>query len=390
MCIQAQQVSFTVNFFDNTVPGPRKLFNGFFLGSSLIYIDAVMITVSLSKFINNSASFGVVYVAYYHSTKAGNVTNNLFSDNRATFEVIASPVCQPGLVLSLGSSRCIQRSENWCRDLIGIVLAAFIAGIVLVIFMLALNMTVAVGTLNGILFYAHIVAANAETYFLPSIFKTPSFITVFISWLNFDIGFDISFNVSYSVVDFVYKALIQLAFPAYVVVLVIAVIVASEYSSKFAKIIGNGNPVAVLATMILLSYAKLLNAVLASFSLFYWKPAYGSRNLDITILGNINRVIEETINTATFKTLAYILLIVIILILFLCLIYITLVFSWQWLLQYQDRAICKWMKYQKLHLFLEPYHAPYIGEYRFWTGLLLFVRAFLYIIVLLNSLLIHV
>ena len=56
----------------------------------------------------------------------------------------------------------------------------------------------------------------------------------------------------------------------------------------------------------------------------------------------------------------------------------------QWLLQYQDRAIFKWVKYQKLRHFLEPYHAPYNGKYCYWTGLLLFVRAFLYLISLLN------
>ena len=47
---------------------------------------------------------------------------------------------------------------------------------------------------------------------------------------------------------------------------------ASECSSKFAKIIiGKGNPVAVLATMILISCAKLFKAILTSFSLLYWQ-----------------------------------------------------------------------------------------------------------------------
>ena len=155
---------------------------------------------------------------------------------------------------------------------------------------------------------------------------------------------------------------------------------ASEYSPKFAKIIGNGNPVAVLATMILLSYAKLLNAILASFSMFYWKPAYGSSNLDITVVGNINEMIEELNNTTNFKVLSYFWLVVNILALLLCVIYITLVFSWQWLLRYQDKTLLKWVKYQKLHHFLEPYHAPYIGKCRYWTGLLLLVRAVLYVI----------
>ena len=122
-----------------------------------------------------------------------NLTYNVFIDNRAAFDILIKSICRPGLSLSLGSSRCIQCSDNWRRDLIGIVVAAFIAGIALVIFMLALNMTVAVGTLNGILFYANIVAANADTYFLP--FRTPGFVTVFISWLNFDIDIDVCFCI---------------------------------------------------------------------------------------------------------------------------------------------------------------------------------------------------
>ena len=370
-------------FVDNTATGQRKLFNAVFVGSSLIYLDAVMITVSLNKFINNRVNFALVYIPYrYHYTAAGNFTN-VFSDNRAAYQVFFSSACQPGLTISLGSIHCIKCPEDWYRNMIGIVVVAFIAGIVLVIFMLALNMTVAVGTLNGIFFYAHAIAANADIYFLP--FKTPNFVTVFMSWLNLDIGFDVCFTASaLDEVVQISKALVRLAFPAYVILLVVIVIVASEYSPKFAKIIGKGNPVALLATMILLSYAKFLNAILASFSLFYWEPILGSRNVDVTIVGSAKTVIEEANNTTGFKVMTYFLLIVNILVLLLCVIYITLVFFWQWLLRYQDRAIFKWMKYQKLRHFLEPYHAPYNGKYRYWTGLLLFVRAFLYIIALLN------
>ena len=366
-------------FVDNIVTGPRKVFNRLLVGSSLVYLDAVMITVNFSKFANNRASFAVVYIPY-HYIVAGNLTNNVFSDNSAAYEVFVSPKCQQGLALSLGSNRCVQCSENWCQDLIGIVIAAIIAGILLVIVMLALNMTVAVGTLNGIFFYANIVAANVDTYF--SLFKSPDFVTVFISWLNLDIGFDICFSGSALVEKVhVFKALIRLTFPAYVILLVVIVIVASEYSSNFAKIIGKGNPVAVLATMILLSCAKLLNPTILSFSLLYRQPGYGSRNVDVTVLGN---VIEEINNTTGFQTLSYFLLMIIILLLLLCVVYITLVFSWQWLLRYRDRAIFNWVKYQKLRHFLEPYHAPYNIKYCYWTGLLMFVRAFVYIIAVLN------
>ena len=99
--------------------------------------------------------------------------------------------------------------------------------------MLALNMTVALGTLNGIFFYAHIiVSANVDTYLL---LVTPDFTTIFISWLNLDIGFDVCYYVNSNDLYQLYKALLQLVFPSYVIFLVIIVIVASECSFKFSK-----------------------------------------------------------------------------------------------------------------------------------------------------------
>ncbi len=144
----------------------------------VVYLEGDVIIMSLSSFTNNRVSDAVVCICYFITAK--NLTNNVFLNNGALYEIYINLVCRPGLGLSLGSqSRCIQCTEHWHLDLIGIVIAVFLAGIALVIFMLALNMTVAVGTLNGILFYANIVAANADTYFLP--FTTPNFATVFIS-----------------------------------------------------------------------------------------------------------------------------------------------------------------------------------------------------------------
>jgi hypothetical protein len=162
--------------------------------------------------------------------------------------------------------------------------------------------------------------------------------------------------------------------------------VACEYSPKFAKLISKGNPVAALATMILLSSAKFLDAVLPSFALLYWKPALGSLNVDVTVLGSIKTVIEEANNSTAFKIVSYLMFSLILIILPLYVGFSTLVFSWQWLsTQYQGNyTLLKWVKYQKLHHFLEPYHAPYNGKYRYWTGLLLFVRTILHVIALLN------
>ena len=124
-------------FIDNTVT------------CSVVYFYGGKITLRLSEFINNRAYNSVVELQY---TTAETLANNVFIDNRAAYEVyIRSFVCRPGYSISLSSSRCIKCSEHWHRNLVGIVIAALVAGIALVFIMLALNMTVAVGTLNGIL-----------------------------------------------------------------------------------------------------------------------------------------------------------------------------------------------------------------------------------------------
>ena len=58
--------------------------------------------------------------------------------------------CEPGLSLSLGSSLCLSCPIHWPALLTSITIAAILAGIALVTLLLTLNMTVAVGTLNGL------------------------------------------------------------------------------------------------------------------------------------------------------------------------------------------------------------------------------------------------
>ena len=122
--------------------------------------------------------------------------------------------CQPNYSLSLGSSKCIKCPDNWYELLVGIIIAAFFAGIVLVVLLLVLNLTVAVGTLNSIIFYANIIYASESEHFHQSHL---TFVPVFISWLNLDIGFDICF---FEGMDVYAKIWLQLAFPAYIVFLV--------------------------------------------------------------------------------------------------------------------------------------------------------------------------
>ena len=62
------------------------------------------------------------------------------------------------------------------------------------------------------------------------------------------------------------KTWFQLAFPIYNFILVILIILISSESSRFSNFLGHRNPVATQATLIQLSYTKLLFVVITSFS----------------------------------------------------------------------------------------------------------------------------
>ena len=172
--------------------------------------------------------------------------------------------CSENLSLALGSSRCLQCSNSYLS-----LLAAFaIAGIALVMLLLVLRLTVAAGTINGLIFYANSLAVNSAIFFQPQIkiANVPTgliaVLSVFIAWLNLDLGIETCF---YNGMDTYVKTWMQFAFPLYVWTLVGMIIVGSYYSGKVASIFGR-NPIAVLATLLLLSYAKLLRTVTAVLS----------------------------------------------------------------------------------------------------------------------------
>ena len=277
-------------------------------------------------------------------------------------------VCSSNVSLSLGSSRCVPCLDQWPIVLATILVASFIAGIALVALLLVLNFTVAVGTLNGIIFYANIIAANSST-FLP--FTKPNFITVFISWLNLEVGFDTCF---FPGMDAHWKTLLQLAFPMYVIFLVVMVIIISEHSTRFARLVAKKNPVATLATLILLSYSKFLNTVIMSLSFAILHYPDGSNHW----------VWLPDATVQYLKGKHIVLFVTAVLIISVGVVYTALLFSWQLLLRHQDKKVFMWTKHQKLCHFIEPYHAPYTFEQRYWTGLLLLARVLVYIVSAVN------
>ena len=276
--------------------------------------------------------------------------------------------CEPGLSLSLGSSLCLSCPIYWPALLTSITIAAILAGIALVTLLLTLNMTVAVGTLNGLLLYVNILSAN-RSILLP--FQEQNYITVLISWLNLELGIDTCY---FEGMDTYAKTWIQLVFPFYIMFIVALVIIISSYSSKFSKVIGKKDPVATLATLILFSYATLLQVIFRVFS--FGTLTYADGTVKVVWLP------DATVGYLDGKHIA--LFLVAVLILVIGLVYTVLVFSWQWLLRLPDWKIFKWTRNPRLQTFIETYHTPYTARHRYWTGLLLLVRVVLYLVAAVN------
>ena len=165
--------------------------------------------------------------------------------------------CEPGLALILGSSKC-----QYCSNISLLLILPFLAaGVLLIIILGKVNITVASGTLNGVLFYTNVLKASSDALVSNSVSK---YFMVLSAWLNLDLGIETCFS---SHLDMFWKVLLQFAFPLYIwlVVLVAAIILLSRYSTVAARLSGS-NSVPVLATLFLLSYAKVLATIIISFS----------------------------------------------------------------------------------------------------------------------------
>jgi hypothetical protein len=149
------------------------------------------------------------------------------------------------------------------------------AGVALIVIIFLLRLTVSVGTLSGLFFYANIIQANSQAYFPRA---TMNFFTTFISWLNLDLGIE---TCLYDGMDIYAYSWLQFLFPFYVWFLVGCIILACRYSQSIAKRLGQ-NPVAVLATLLLMSYSKILGAIivpLTSSYLMYYSASNETRSV---------------------------------------------------------------------------------------------------------------
>ena len=281
---------------------------------------------------------------------------------------ILCSACRPGLSLSLGSSRCIDCPRYWPAFTVTLTISALIAGIILTFAVLMLNLTVAAGTLNAVVFYANVVAANKS---ILSAFQERNVLTVLLAWLNLDLGLDVCY---YKGLDTYTKTWIDFFFSFYINVLVISVILVCKYSDKFAAFIGKRNPVATLATLILFSYAKLLQNIITVVSFAVLK--YPDNSSTIVWRPDASMIYLNGKHIPLFM-MALILLVI-------GIMYTIVLFLWQWLLPLSGFKIFNWVQNTKILSFMDAYHAPYTPRNRYWTGLLLIARVILYTVSAIN------
>ena len=261
--------------------------------------------------------------------------------------------CEEGLSLVFGSSRCVQCSNNY----LALLIAFAVAGVALVVFILMLNLTVAIGTTHGLLLYANIVAANSPVFLPPN----TATLGIFVSWINLDLGIETCF---YDGMESSAKVLLQLVFPIYIYLLATIIIIVSHYWGWFAGLIGRKNPVATLCTLFLLSYSKLLRTIVVILQFTRLSYPNGS---DI-ILWTFNPNIPQFISSRTPFFLVAIIIIV------LGGVYTILLFFGQWSRRIGRKTCSKLFRSDHYNAFMDAYHAPFVFKHRYWIGILLFTR----------------
>ena len=262
--------------------------------------------------------------------------------------------CKEGFSQVLGSSRCLK-----CSNIYVLLIIPFVCiGIALVVFLFIFNLTVAIGTINGLIFYANIIKINEAVFFPPG---DASPLRVFISWVNLDLGIETCF---YDGMDSYAKTWFQFLFPFYLWLILALIILASRYSTRVVSLFGK-HSVEVLATIFLLSFTKLLRTITTVLSFTTLKYPDGDRALWLYD-GNLDFGKNSHLALLLFSVLFLI---------GIALPYALLLLIAQILRRYSEFYLLRWVT--RMWPIFDAYLGPYGPKQGYWTGLLLFARLIL-------------
>ena len=274
--------------------------------------------------------------------------------------------CQANKSLTLGDLKCSDCSNN---AFLLLIIPMVLLGIGLVGFLFLTGLTVASGVVNGLILYANILGADEVTFKLRSVYG----FNVFIAWVNLDFGIPTCFHNGMT--HLTYTAW-QFAFPLYLWLLVAFIIILCHYSIRVSKFFAKTDPVAVLATLVLLSYNKLLRNILTILT-----PA----TLEYPPESNIHSIVWRYDGNVGFAQGGHAVLVIVALasLVFLFLPFTLVLVSAQFLQKNDCISRC----FHKCNLShpIKSYQEPYKPATRYWIGLCLLLRCVIQIILVSTS-----
>ena len=280
--------------------------------------------------------------------------------------------CLANYSVVLGSWKCMKCTHTARYNFIWLTVVMTLAGVVLVMFLLLVKMTVSSGTINGLIFYANIVSFSGLLDHQKCIIHP--FLHVFISWINLDLGIEVCFYLG---MDVYQKTWLQFVFPFYIWFLVGVIVLVCHYSSTVMKLMGMRN-IEVLATLFLLSYAKLLKTIVTALSVTNIMVASADNRTD-PLRPHKVWVYDGNIDYFGSKHLP--LFIVAVLFLFtLFMPYTLFLLCGQWRQYVPRKRGFRWIHSTFISAIMDAYHAPYTKHHRYWTGLGLLIRCCLFTI----------
>ena len=271
--------------------------------------------------------------------------------------------CQTNYSLAIGSSRCIHCAND---NNVALLIFFIVGGITVVIVILALNLTVTQGLINGLVFYANILWTYKPVWFPSQQNILISVVQVFVAWLNLDFGIESCFVRG---LNALWKTWLQFLFPLYIWTIAGSIIVVAHRSSCITELIGN-RAVPLLATLCLLSYIKLLRIIIEVLTFAMLRSYPKGHNVAVWYLDG---------NYSYFKPPhIYLLLAALLALILLWCPYTLILFLIPWLRRISHLKYLQWIT--KFTPFYDACFAPLKDKHHYWFGVLLLVRGVLLLI----------
>ena len=252
---------------------------------------------------------------------------------------------------TFGSTVC----EKCCNFWLFTILLYGMLGIFLILIIHLLKLTVTMGTINGLIFFCNVMSINEIL-----IFDQP-FVKVFVSLINLDLGFKMCF---YEKMSQAAKTGLQFVFPIYLWVLMFAIIMVGK---RYIHGRSTRSAVPVLATLIFLSYSKILRTTISVFSSINVFISKNDSNFN-----ELERMVawqpDPNIEYLKHEHIPLFLVAMVFTVLFILPLAFALTFP---------KIVLRSKKLSYFFPLLDSIYAPYKNKYRYWFGVRIIVLIYL-------------